>query len=212
MDDVLVGILAVVVGLLVAFVGYRALRTMIALLGALTGFGVGGAIGAGLALDGALGTAVTWIVAVLVALLFGWLAYAFYQVAVLLGLASIGFSIGAGLMVALGFRGDWLVWLVGAFVALVLVVLGLVGDLPAVLLIILTGLAGANLAVTGAMLLAGAVDLAELNAGGADAAAAGWWWAVAGLVLAVVAIASQLRSLNRSRVAAMRAQWAARAH
>ena len=33
MDDVLVGILAVVVGLLVAFVGYRALRTMIALLG-----------------------------------------------------------------------------------------------------------------------------------------------------------------------------------
>ncbi len=212
MDDVLVGILAVVVGLLVAFVGYRALRTMIALLGALTGFGVGGAIGAGLALEGALGTAVTWIVAVLVALLFGWLAYAFYQVAVLLGLASIGFSIGAGLMVALGCRGDWLVWLVGAFVALVLVVLGLVGDLPAVLLIILTGLAGANLAVTGAMLLAGAVDLAELNAGGADAAAAGWWWAVAGLVLAVVAIASQLRSLNRSRVAAMRAQWAARAH
>ena len=203
------GILAVIVGLLVAFVGYRALRTMIALLGALTGLGVGAAIGAGFPLEGTLGTVVTWIVAVLVALLFGWLAYAFYQVAVLLGLASIGFSIGAGLMVALGFRGEWLVWLVGALVAVVLVVIGLVGDLPAVLLIVLTGLAGANLAVTGVMMLAGVVDLNYLHAG-ADHAAVGWWWGVAGLVLAAVAIASQLRALNRSRVAAMRAQWGAR--
>lgn len=210
MDDVLVGVLAVAVGLLVAFVGYRALRTMIALLGAFTGFGIGGAIAAGFPIEGAFGTVVTWIVAVLAAVLFGWLAYAFYQVAVLLGLASIGFSIGAGLMVALGFRGDWLVWLIGALVALVLVVIGLIGDLPAVLLIILTGLAGANLVITGAMLLAGAVDLAELNAGGSDAGAVGWWWAVASIVLAVVAIVSQLRSLNRSRVAAMRGQWAAR--
>lgn len=208
MDDVLVGILAAVVGLLVAFVGYRALRTMIALLGALTGFGVGGAIAAGFPIAGGFGTVVTWIVALATALLFGWLAYAFYQVAVLLGLASIGFSIGAGLMVALGFRGDWLVWLVGAFVALVLVVIGLIGDLPAVLLIMLTGLAGANLAITGAMLLAGAVDLTELNAGGADPV--GWWWAAAAIVLAVIAIVSQLRSLNRSRAAAMQAQWAAR--
>lgn len=200
------GILAVIVGLLVAFVGYRALRTMIALLGALTGLGVGAAIAAGLPIEGRLGTVVTWIVAVLFALLFGWLAYAFYQVAVLLGLASIGFSIGAGLMVALGFRGEWLVWLVGALVAVVLVVIGLVGDLPAVLLIVLTGLAGANLAITGVMLLAGVIDLNYLHAG-ADPGAVGWWWGVAGLVLAAVAIASQLRALSRSRVAAMRAQW-----
>lgn len=207
MDDVLVGLLAVAVGLLVAFVGYRALRTVIALLGAVFGLGVGGAIGAGFPLEGTMAVAVTWIVAVLAALLFGWLAYAFYQVAVLLGLASIGFSIGAGLMVALGLRGDWLV---GALVAVVLVVIGMIGDLPAVLLIILTGLAGANLAITGVMLVAGVVDLGYLNAGGSDAVAVGWWWGVAGLVLAVIAIGSQLRSLNRSRAAAMRAQWAAR--
>lgn len=200
------GILAVIIGLLVAFVGYRALRTMIALLGALTGLGVGAAIAAGLPLEGTLGTVVGWVVAVLVALLFGWLAYAFYQVAVLLGLASIGFSIGAGLMVALGFRGEWLVWLVGALVAVLLVVIGMIGDLPAVLLIVLTGLAGANVTVTGVMLLARVVDLKYLYAG-SDAVSVGWWWGVASLVLAAIGIASQLRALNRSRVAAMRAQW-----
>lgn len=204
------GILAVIIGLLVAFLGYRALRTMIALLGALTGLGVGAAIAARIPLEGTLGTMIGWIVAVLVALLFGWLAYAFYQVAVLLGLASIGFSIGAGLMVALGARGEWLVWLVGALVAVVLVVIGMLGDLPAVLLIVLTGLAGANVTVTGAMLLARVVDLTYLYAG-SDAVAVGWWWGVAGLVLAAIGIASQLRALNRSRVAAMRAQWDTRA-
>lgn len=208
MNDVVVGILAVVVGLLLVFVGYRALRTMMAVVGALTGFGIGGAVAAGFPIEGTLGTIVTWIVALLVALLFGWLAYAFYQVAVLVGLASIGFSIGAGLMVALGLRGDWPVWLVGALVAVVLVVLGLIGDLPAILLIVVTGLAGANLTITGAMLLIGSVDLVDLNPGGSDVAAVGWWWALAALALAIVGIVSQLRSLSRSR-AAMRAQWSA---
>ena len=207
MDDVLVGILAVAVGLLVAFVGYRALRTMIALLGAFTGFGIGAAIGAGFPLDGATSVVVTWIVAFLTAVLFGWLAYAFYQVAVLLGLASIGFTIGSGLMLALGV-GGWLVWGAGALVALVLVGIGLAGDLPAVLLIVLTGLAGANLAITGVMLLVGAVDLSYLQVGGADAVTVAWWWSVASLVLAVVGIASQVRWLRHSRAAAMHAQWA----
>ena len=67
MDDVLVGLLTLVVGLLVAFAGYRALRVMIALLGAITGLGVGGALAAGLPLEGTLGVAVTWIVAVVTA-------------------------------------------------------------------------------------------------------------------------------------------------
>lgn len=142
--------------------------------------------------------------------MFGWLAYAFYQVAVLLGLASIGFAIGSGLMLALGFRGGWLTWLVGALVAGVLVVIGLVGDLPAILLIVLTGLSGANLAITGAMLLTGSITLAQLDTAGSAAMARDWWWALAALVVAVAFVAYQLRSLNRSRAAAMRAQWAAR--
>ena len=207
MNDVLVGVLALLVGLGVAFVGYRALRAVIALLGADFGFGIGAALAASIPAQGSFGTVLTWVGAVIGALLFGWLAYAFYQVAVLLGLASIGFAIGSGLMVALGFRGGWLTWLVGAVVAVLLVLIGMIGDLPAVLLIMLTGLAGANLAITGVMLLVGAVDVADLSATG-EATHLGWWWAVGSLVLAVVAIASQLRSLNRSKATAMRAQWA----
>lgn len=207
MNDVLVGLLALLVGLGVAFVGYRALRVVIALLGAVFGFSVGGALAASIPAQGSFGTMLTWIGAIVGALLFGWLAYAFYQVAVLLGLASIGFAIGSGLMVAIGFRGGWLTWMVGAAVAVILVLIGMIGDLPAVLLIMLTGLSGANIAVTGVMLLVGAVNMTDLTVAG-QAVHVGWWWAVASVVLAVVAIVSQLGSLNRSKAAAMRAQWA----
>lgn len=205
-----VGLVALAVGLLVGLAGYRALRVMIALLGAVSGFGIGAGLAQALPLSGGGLTVATWVGALLGAIVFGWLAYAFYQVAVLLGLASIGFAIGSGLMLALGFRGGWLTWLVGALVAGVLVVIGLVGDLPAILLIVLTGLSGANLAITGAMLLTGSITLAQLDTAGSAAMARDWWWALAALVVAVAFVAYQLRSLNRSRAAAMRAQWAAR--
>ena len=201
-----VGLVALAVGLLVGLAGYRALRVMIALLGAVSGFGIGAGLAQALPLSGGGLTVATWVGALLGAIVFGWLAYAFYQVAVLLGLASIG----SGLMLALGFRGGWLTWLVGALVAGVLVVIGLVGDLPAILLIVLTGLSGANLAITGAMLLTGSITLAQLDTAGSAAMARDWWWALAALVVAVAFVAYQLRSLNRSRAAAMRAQWAAR--
>lgn len=209
MNELLVGVLVIAVGLVVGLAGYRALRVVIAVLGAMTGFGLGARLAQAIPVEGVSQTLLVWVGALIGAVLLAWLAYAFYQVAVLLGLASIGFAIGSGLMVAFGFGGGWVTWLVGALLAGVLVLAGLVGDLPAVLLIVLTGLSGANLIVTGLMLLTGAIDLAQLNGASGDPTTS-WWWAAASLVVAVLCIASQLRALNRSRATAMRAQWVAR--
>lgn len=210
MNELLVGMVVIAVGLLVGLAGYRALRVVIAVLGAMTGLGIGARLAQELPVQGVSQTVLSWIGALIGAVLLAWLAYAFYQVAVLLGLASIGFAIGSGLMVALGFGGGWVTWLVGALLAGTLVLAGLVSDLPAVLLIVLTGLSGANLIVTGLMLLTGAIDLAQLNGAGGDPVATSWWWAAASLVVAVLCIVSQLRALKRSRAAAMRSHWVAR--
>lgn len=208
MNDVMVGLIALVVGLIVTFAGYAALRAVIALFGAFLGFGLGAALGAAIPVSGAMGTVTLWICALLGALLLGWLAYAFYQVGVLLGLASIGFSLGVALMLALGVQSGWLVWAVGALVAVVLVVVGLIGDLPAILLIVLTALAGANLVVTGALLITGKVNVHLLDAaGGGLPPGQSWWWGLGSLVLAAIGMIVQLRSLRRARSASMRAQW-----
>ncbi len=208
MNDIVVGVLVLLIGLIATFAGYAALRVVIALLGAVLGFALGGALGASLPIDGAVSAVAVWILAILGALLFGALAYAFYQVGVLLGLASIGFSIGVAVMLALGVRSAGLVWLVGALAGVALLVIGLIGDLPAILLIVLTALSGANLVISGVMLLAGTVNLSMLEAAGEGLPQGqSWLWTVAALALAVFGMVVQWRSLRQSRSAAMRAQW-----
>ncbi|TNU73940.1 DUF4203 domain-containing protein [Miniimonas arenae] len=203
-----VGILSVLVGLFMCFRGYVALRVVIAVVGAFAGFLLGAAIVAEVTPDGFLGTTLAWIGAIVGALLLGGLAYAFYQVAVVLGMASIGFAIGSGLSAALGVRPDWLVWVIGAVAAALLVVVSLATDLPAFLLVWLTAFGGANTAVTGVMLLVGVVTLDDVTSG-ALPDDLGWWWAVGALVLGVVGVVVQWRALTASRQA-MREAWAGR--
>ena len=69
---------------------------------------------------GFLATALGWIVGFAVALLFGLLAYLYYEVAVVLGMLAIGFALGTSLMVALGVTWNWVIVLAGVTVALVL--------------------------------------------------------------------------------------------
>lgn len=56
-----VGLAALAVGLLVGLAGYRALRVMIALLGAVSGFGIGAGLAQALPLSGGGLTVATWV-------------------------------------------------------------------------------------------------------------------------------------------------------
>lgn len=206
MTDIAVGVLSLGLGALLLFAGYVAMRGVLAFTGAFVGFMLGGGIVAGVTGTGFLAGVATWIGAVLGALLLGWLAYAFYQVAVLVGLAFIGFAIGAGLVRLFGGEQPWLLWLVGGVVAALLVAVGMLGDLPAAILIILTSIAGAETVVASVLLLIGAIDVETLQ-GGADVALEhGWWWAAAVFALAIVGIVVQGR--RQRRAANMRAAWA----
>ena len=86
----------------------------------------------------------SWIVGLAVALVFGLIAYLYYEVAVFIGMTSIGFVLGTGAMAFLGITWSWLVILVGVITAAVLAVVAIVGDMPMVLLTVLTALAGAT--------------------------------------------------------------------
>jgi hypothetical protein len=203
MSDIVVGVIALSVGALLCFRGYAATRAVLAALGALAGFGLGAGLVAVLTgrapLDGVLG----WVGALVGAIVLGSLAYAFYRVAVMLGMASIGFSVGAGAMLALGVQRSWLVLLVGAAVGLLLGVLTLVGNLPAGILVVLTALSGASLTLSGAMVLVGAASAKALLAGQA-VPRSGPWWIAADVLLVGLGVAAQLKDLSR---APLREHW-----
>ncbi|WP_156253668.1 DUF4203 domain-containing protein [Pseudactinotalea terrae] len=205
--ELVVGIIAVLIGLIVCLRGYVALRIIISLLGAWMGFIFGGALVASVTGEGFLATTFTWVGAIVGALLLGLLAYAFYQVAVLLGMGALGFTIATAVLAALGVDNRALIWIVAGAAALLAIVLAIVTDLPAGILIVLTALAGANIAVTGLLVLLGQLDVADLEAGYVPDGGVPLWAGIVALVLAILGIVVQWRGVARDK--RMRAAWAA---
>jgi hypothetical protein len=209
-DDVIFGLLAIGAGALFCFFGYLAFRVIIPVWGALVGFGVGAGIVAAWTDEGFLATGLSWLVGIGVAIVFALLAYLFYAVAVVLAMASIGFALGTSLMAALDVSWTWVVVLVGIAAGLLLAVFAIAAELPMVLLVVLSALAGASAITTGIMVLAGTISTDEFTDDAITARANDdWWWYVLYAALAVAGIVNQVRLTARVR-GSMRESWEAR--
>lgn len=208
MTDILLGLIAFVVGLLFCFGGSFLMRLVIPLWGAFAGFAVGAGLVAGFAEEHFLGSVLGWALGLVLAVVFGLLAYLFYSVAVILAMGSVGFAVGSWVMVALGLDWSWLVSLVGVAVGVVFGVAALLVDMPTMVLIVFSAIGGAAVAVSGLMLVFGALDAATFSDGNFVALVSDdWWWYALFLVLAMMGLLGQGRSVASAR-ASMREQWA----
>lgn len=208
MEDIVVGLLAVVAGLVFCLRGYLTMRLIIPIWGFFAGFVAGAGLVAAIAGEGFLATALGWVVGGVVAVLFAALAYLYYELSVLLGMTALGFALGSGLMGALGVRWSWVGVLVGVAFGIALAIVALVADVPTIILVVLTALAGAAATVFGVMLLAGTIEVDDLDlAATSELVAEEWWTYALYVVLAVIGIVAQstmVGSIRRS----LREQWA----
>jgi predicted outer membrane lipoprotein len=208
MQDVLIGILALVVGGLFCFRGFMTMRIVIAIWGAFTGFLLGAGIAQSFTDDGFLGSATAWILGLILALLFALIAYFYYEISVIIAMSAIGFAIGTSVMVAIGVTWSWVIITVGVLVGLVLAVTAILADLPTLILVVLTAFAGSSIVVFGLMLVFGVLDASDLDsAATTDRLEDDWWWYAIYLTLAIAGMITQLRTadqLSRS----MRESWA----
>lgn len=206
MSDWVAGLLAIGIGAVFCFQGYVAMRIMIAVWGALVGFALGSSIGAD---DGGiLSNTFSWILAIVLAILFAAIAYLYYAVSIAIAMGSIGFTLGASLLVALGVTWSWLIVLSGLALGIVLAMVAIAGNLPGILLVVLSAMAGASAIVGGIMLLTGALDTDQITTSAAvtDQLNDDWYWyaiwaaAAAGGMLVQIVTAEQ-------RAATMREAW-----
>jgi hypothetical protein len=206
-QDVVIGSLAVLIGLLLCFRGYAALRVIIAAWGAFAGFLLGAGVVAQVTDASFLGDALAWLVGLLVAVAFGLLAYLYYAVSVVIGMGAIGFSLGTTLMVVLGVTWSWAIILVGLVVGVALAALAIVGDLPLLILAVLGAFAGASVVITGLLLLLGQLGSDDLAATSTSTTLElGWWWTLGYLLLAVAGLSAQLTSAEVRR-GNLRGSW-----
>jgi len=205
-NDIAVGIIAVLTGAVFCFRGYLAMRLVIPVWGAFAGFLIGAGIVSGDA--GFLGNALGWSIGFGLAIVFGVIAYLYYSVSVIVGMMGIGFVLGTSSMVALGVTRNWVIVLSGVVLAVVLAVVAIAGDLPMVLLTILTALAGASTMVGGLMLLFGTVDVDDFDIGvTTQNVTDNWWWFVVYGGLVVGGIIAQFTDVDRRRET-LREAWA----
>lgn len=207
MQDIVVGILALIVGGALALRGYVALRILIALWGALFGFFLGAGLVAGITGEGFLAATLGWLVGIVLGLVFAAIAYLYYAVSIVIGMAGIGFALGTGLMAALHVQWSWVTVLVGIAAGILLAVVTVAADLPSALLMVLSSLAGAVVVVFGLMALFGVIHTADFTTGEVTARVqTHWWWYAIYIAVVVVGVVSQAQHLAGTR-ATVRQQW-----
>jgi hypothetical protein len=183
------------------------MRVVIPIWGAFAGFMLGAGLVSSLADEGFLVSVLGWAVGAVVAVVFGLLAYLYYEISVLLAMSAIGFAIGTSVMVAIGVTWSWLIVLVGLAVGVLLAFVAIVGDLPMTLLAVLTALAGASVVVTGIMLVFGVISLDDFDsASTTQRLNDDWWWYAMYAGLAIAGMIAQFRSTARLR-ASLRESW-----
>ena len=207
MQDIIVGIITLGVGIMFCFWGYLAMRIIIPIWGGFAGFFFGASLVAGITQRDFLSTLTGWLVGLGVAVVFFLIAYLYYEVSVILVMTSIGFTLGTTLMVALGVSWSWLVVMVGVLIAVALALIAIAADLPTGILVVLTSLAGASAIVLGIMLIVGQSETKGFSTRRFnDAIGAQWWWWVIYAGLALAGVISQVRVVDRLQDS-MRKTW-----
>jgi hypothetical protein len=160
------GLIGIGAGSLLAMFGVRFFWILLSLWGVIIGFLAGAEVVAAILGQGFLATIAGWAAGIACGLALGVLAGAFYWAAIVFLCGGIGWAIGTGVMLALGFDPGLLSLVVGLAAALGLVVGAILLRVPVVLVALVTSYGGAGYAIVGGLLILGRIPVGDL-AGGA---------------------------------------------
>jgi hypothetical protein len=205
--EILVGIILALVGLAVCFFGLRFWFILLPVFGAVTGFIVGARLMQDLFGTGFLSTATSWIVGIVVAVVFALLSwYVWYAGAIILA-GAVGASLFTGILHAIINQPWGLVTFIVALIGAVIFAVGaLMLNLPIYIVVVNSAIGGASLAIAGLLTMLGTITTVELANGATFAVVdetshgLSWLWVLAWIVLVIAGIYYQLRSVDEVRL------------
>jgi hypothetical protein len=188
-------IIALLIGVAMVFNGYRWFLILLPIFGFVWGFGLGAQTMQALFGQAMFATVASWVVGLLVGVLFAVLSYFFYFIGVALFSGAIGYTLAVALMQALGFSLNFITWLVGIVAAVALAFVVLKFNVQKYVIIIGTSLAGAGVIVASVLyafspnkeLIVQYTELAVKTA----VSTSFWWWLIF-IVLAGAGIYTQI--------------------
>ena len=169
--QIVVAILAVLIGLAFAFGGWRFFLLLLPLWGFVVGFSLGTEAMRSLFGDGTFATVTSWVVGFVIAVAFAVFSYLYYYIAIAVLAGTVGYAIGASAWGLIGNEQGVIAFVIGLVVGLIFAVGVLLLNVPRYLVIVLTGLGGAAAVVAGWFILIGKVPSDNVT-----------WWEVGQLI------------------------------
>jgi hypothetical protein len=169
--QLLMAILAVVIGLAFTFGGWRFFLLLLPLWAFVVGFSLGTEGMRSLFGDGTFATVTSWVVGLVVALVFAALSYLYYYAAIVILAGLVGYTIGASAWGIIGNEQGVIAFVIGLVVGVVVAIAALALNVPRYLVIVLTALGGAAVIIAGWFLLIGKVPADNVT-----------WWQVGQLI------------------------------
>lgn len=192
-ETLIVAVFLLIIGVAFCFGGYKWFMILLPVLGFLVGFIIGAAAVSGVYGESILSLIVIAVAGLITGLLLAVLVYMFFNLAIILLGASLGFTLGAGIASYLGFETGFIPVMAGLIVAVIVGFLAFRMNLPKYVIIALTALIGSEALLSGALLLVGFISLDELDQGLLGSILShSTVWSVIWLALAVVGAAVQL--------------------
>lgn len=205
MSQLILGVVAITAGLIFCFRGYLAMRAVIGIWGSFVGFSLGAGLVSAINGQPLLSGPFGWISAFIGAVVLGGLAYAFYAVAVILAMGSVGYGLGSALA-GLFSLPPWVQVLFGAVGAALLVLLALITNMPEILLILTAASGGATAIIAGFLLVTGLLSpSAAMEPGVLAGVLNKYWWLY--LTYVVLFIAGLVTQLSKRSTANLRAAY-----
>lgn len=192
-QTVVVSLLALLLGLVLCFAGFRFFVLLLPLWAFFAGFLVTSQAIQELFGDGFLATTSSWVFGFVIGIACALVAHYFFYGAVVVLAASVGYELGVGIMGGVGASSGSLLFVVGVVVAVATAAAAIVLNAPRAVVVVLTAEAGASLILTGVLLAVGQISLATLSWGLVGGLIlASWLWFVVFVVLWAGGIAAQL--------------------
>ena len=192
--QLLVGILAIVIGLAFAFGGWRFFLLLLPLWGFVVGFSLGTEAMRSLFGDGTFATVTSWVVGLVIALAFAVFSYLYYYIAIAVLAGTVGYAIGASAWGLIGNEQGVVAFVVGVVVGVIFAVGVLLLDVPRYLVIVLTGLGGAAAVIAGWLILIGKVPADNVTWWQVGLLIKdSWFYLIAWALIAAAGILAQLR-------------------
>ena len=196
------GVLALFLGVVLAFAGYRCFLGLLPVFGFLFGFVLGAQTVQAFLGGGFLATVSSWIVGLLLAVACAAFSYVFYFAAVALVAGALGYALGVGALQALGVGFGFLDWLVGIITAIAFGAGALWLNVQKYAVIVATALLGAGVIVGTFLFLFGGLPPAETAANPVRAALqSSPVWLLVFLAVAVLGGVAQYQTTRRWEVA-----------